>query len=174
MLLLYQWTRLACQVRTVVCRVRCWVRSWILFSPRACIALSNTRKANPHEWHFLHTFYFLFLTIYFVFNCVYCGGGGHVHIWTQVPRGQKKATNSPDVELKAALATLCGCWGLDSSPLQEQYILLTTEPSLPIFLSWWADCFTECIIHPNSPHFMHNFGDLVASSLVTRRNNIIH
>lgn len=103
MLLLYQWTRLACQVRTVVCRVRCWVRSWILFSPRACIALSNTRKANPHEWHFLHTFYFLFLTIYFVFNCVYCGGGACTHM-NAGAQGSEESNKFPGCGVKGSIS----------------------------------------------------------------------
>jgi hypothetical protein len=31
----------------------------------------------------------------------------------------------------------CGCWELNSGPLEEESVLLTTKPSLqPLFFSW--------------------------------------
>ena len=43
-----------------------------------------------------------------------------------MPAGQKRA---PDL-ITDACESLCGCWELNSGPLEEQAVLLTAEPSL--------------------------------------------
>ena len=43
-----------------------------------------------------------------------------------MPACQKKA---PDL-ITDGCEPLCGCWGLNSGPLKEQLVLLTSEPSL--------------------------------------------
>jgi hypothetical protein len=45
--------------------------------------------------------------------------------------GQKREdTGYPGLELQEAMSCQCGCWDLNSGPLEEQRVLLTTEPSL--------------------------------------------
>jgi hypothetical protein len=36
----------------------------------------------------------------------------------------------------------CGCWDLNSGPLEEQSVLLTAEPSLQT--QFWSFCFCFC------------------------------
>ena len=68
----------------------------------------------------MHGSYFLFfnkyLFIYYVYNI----------LSVCVPAGQKRA---PDL-ITDGCEPPCGCWELNSGPLEEQAILLTTEPSL--------------------------------------------
>ena len=44
-----------------------------------------------------------------------------------MPAGQKRA---PDLITDGCEPPSCGCWELNSGPLEEQAMLLTTEPSL--------------------------------------------
>jgi hypothetical protein len=43
-----------------------------------------------------------------------------------MPSGQKRASNP----IAEGCEPPCGCWELNSGPLEEQSVLLTTEPSL--------------------------------------------
>ena len=43
-----------------------------------------------------------------------------------MPACQKKARDF----ITDGCEPLCGCWGLNSGPLKEQLVLLTSEPSL--------------------------------------------
>jgi len=44
--------------------------------------------------------------------------------------GQKEMTRSPGTGVTDSCELPCGCWELNSGPLQEQLVFLTTEPSL--------------------------------------------
>ena len=59
-----------------------------------------------------------------------------------MPAGQKRA---PDL-ITDGCEPPCGCWELNSGPLEEQAMLLTTEPSLqpPILFIFYV-----CIYHPS-------------------------
>jgi hypothetical protein len=44
--------------------------------------------------------------------------------------GQKRALDFPGIGVTDSCEPPCGCWELNSEPLEEQSVLLTTEPSL--------------------------------------------
>ena len=67
-----------------------------------------------HAQRFL--FFFKYLFIYYVSNI----------LSVYMPAGQKRA---PDL-ITDGCEPPCGCWELNSGPLEEQAMLLTTEPSL--------------------------------------------
>ena len=52
-----------------------------------------------------------------------------------MPEGQKRA---PD-PITDGCELPCGCWELNSGPLEEQAILLTSEPSLQPLFSFFRD-----------------------------------
>ena len=63
-------------------------------------------------------FLFFFFNIYlFIMYTIFC---------LCMPAGQKRA---PDL-ITDGCEPPCGCWELNSGPLEEQAMLLTTEPSL--------------------------------------------
>ena len=74
--------------------------------------------------------FFKYLFIYYVYNI----------LSVCTPAGQKRA---PDL-IPDGCEPPCGCWELNSGPLEEQAMLLTTEPSLQPsyfslkFLSGWS------------------------------------
>jgi hypothetical protein len=46
-------------------------------------------------------------------------------------RGQKKVSDSPELELDVIVNCLMWHWEPNSGPLEEQYVLVTTETSSP-------------------------------------------
>jgi hypothetical protein len=53
----------------------------------------------------------------------------------------RRVSNLMELELPAVMSHLAWCWELNSGPLQEQQVLLTTEPSLqlpPHFFEAWS------------------------------------
>ena len=65
---------------------------------------------------------------------------------------QKRA---PD-PIKGGCESLCGCWGLNSGPLEEQTVLLTAEPSLqPRNHLYTADCRTNSEMNFNRSVTLH-------------------
>ena len=71
----------------------------------------------------LFFYFFKYLFIYYVYNI----------LSVCMPAGQKRAPDLID-----GCEPPCGCWELNSGPLEEQAVLLTTEPSLqppfPLFI----------------------------------------
>ena len=69
-----------------------------------------------------------------------------------LPAGQKRASDL----ISDGCEPPCGCWELNSGPLEEQAMLLTTEPSLqppsPLFLTllaiWLSTFFNGGSLHP--------------------------
>ena len=45
-------------------------------------------------------------------------------------QGQKRSSDSPETRVMDGYELPCGYWELNSDPLEEQAVLLTTEPSL--------------------------------------------
>jgi len=60
-----------------------------------------------------------------------------------MPAGQKRA---PDL-ITDGCEPPCGCWELNSGPLEEQPVLLTTEPSLQPCPSGFWSCFGLLLPH---------------------------
>ena len=75
---------------------------------------------------------------------------------TCVPAGQKRA---PDF-ITDGCEPPCGCWELNSGPLEEQAVLLTAEPSLVfgLFLVFETEflCLTVLAVH--GTHFVDQAG----------------
>ena len=71
-----------------------------------------------------------------------------------MPVGQKRA---PDL-ITNGCGLPCGCWELNSGPLEEQAELLTTEPSLqpPIFLIFCLFVETEFLCSLSCPWLSWN------------------
>ena len=63
-----------------------------------------------------NSFFFIYLFIYYVYNI----------LSACMPAGQKRA---PDL-ITDGCEPPCGCWELNSGPLEEQAMFLTSEPSL--------------------------------------------
>ena len=57
------------------------------------------------------------------------------------PACQKKAS---DLSIDGC-EPLCGCWALNSEPLEEQSMLLTTEPSLQLPAPFEMFLFFHCL-----------------------------
>jgi len=68
----------------------------------------------------LYFFFFFFLKHLFIMYTSYC------FLPAYTPAGQKRA---PDLIIDGCEPP-CGCWELNSGPLEEQTVLLTSEPSL--------------------------------------------
>jgi hypothetical protein len=52
--------------------------------------------------------------------------------------GSQKRTSDPlGLELTDVYNLLCGCWELNSGPLEKQPVLLTSEPSLQALIPWF-------------------------------------
>lgn len=47
-----------------------------------------------------------------------------------VPKGDRRVHWNPGAGVTDSCEPLCGCWELNFDPLQEQPVLLTTDPSL--------------------------------------------
>jgi len=47
-----------------------------------------------------------------------------------VPAETREGTGSLELELHAIVCTHCGYWEMNRSPMKEQPVFLTTEPSL--------------------------------------------
>ena len=77
-------------------------------------------------------FFFFFLMFIYLFNiCQYC---------SCLQTHQKRASDS----ITDGCEPPCGCWVLNSGPLEEQPVLITAEPSLqpPRMETFsWAYCF---------------------------------
>jgi hypothetical protein len=52
------------------------------------------------------------------------------YMYPGVLRVQKRALNSLELALTGGCEATCGCWELNSGPLQEHQVPLTAEPSL--------------------------------------------
>ena len=76
------------------------------------------------------TFYFLFC-VYGCFACMCL-----CTMCMQYPQRPEEDIRSHGTEVKDNCQLPCGCWELNPGPLQEQPVLLTTEPSLqpPAFM----------------------------------------
>ena len=71
-----------------------------------------------------------FKRVYFILVSVLraCGHVYHVCAWCL--RRSEDGIRSPGTGVKSGCESPCGCWVLKLGPLQEQHVLLSTEPSL--------------------------------------------
>ena len=60
--------------------------------------------------------------------------------------GLKRASDSPELSNRQFGGSQCGCWYLNSGPLEEQPAFLTTEPSLWSFMD---PCQVSSIFSPD-------------------------
>ena len=71
--------------------------------------------------------------IYLLINVVYtCMGVGYIHMCAGALRRHKRVKESLELELEAVVShqRVHECCGPNSGPLEEQEVLLTTEPSV--------------------------------------------
>lgn len=57
-----------------------------------------------------------------------CIGAHYVYAW--YPWRSEEGTGYPGTGIMDSYESPCGCWESNSDPLQQQQVLLTTEPSL--------------------------------------------
>ena len=85
------------------------------------------------------------ITLKNVFVCLFCL---HISICTACVCGDHsgQASDPLQMELQLVVSWECGCWELNSGSLEEQTVLLTTEPSLqplcPLFI-----CYLFIVAH---------------------------
>ena len=88
--------------------------------------------SSPESVFSKYNSFLLFLDLFVLFLWVHCSCL-HTH---------QKRTSDPITD---GCEPPCGCWELNSGPLEEQSVLLTAEPSLlplpPCFLIFWGGCF---------------------------------
>lgn len=72
--------------------------------------------------------YFLRFIFIFYFMCM-CVPLSVYHTY-DTHRDQKMTVDPLKLELLEIMSLLCRCWDLNSDPVKEQYVLLTTESSL--------------------------------------------
>ena len=97
----------------------CFLKSYFLEIMLNKIILKKTS-------YVVHFFFYIYLFIYYVCSV----------LPACVPACEKRAPNL----IIDGCEPPCGCWELNSGPLEEQSVLLTTEPSLqpccPFFEHW--------------------------------------
>ena len=74
---------------------------------------------------FLKMYLFLFYVFEYLASCL---SVHHVHAWCL--QRSEEGVGSPRASVKKDCGQLCGCWELNSGPLEEHPVLLTTETSL--------------------------------------------
>lgn len=80
---------------------------------------------------FLDFYFFLFLrACMHLCVCVYVSVCMHVHL--DAAEGLKVESGFLMLELQVVEAAQCGCWNLNSCPVDEQQALLTAEPSFQL------------------------------------------
>jgi hypothetical protein len=88
--------------------------------------------SKNYEYSLTSFFFKIFLSIC-AFECGYAHMSAHTHT------GQKRASDSQKLELQGVVSywTLCG--KLNLGPLQEQYMTLSSEPSLQPLIAIFLD-----------------------------------
>lgn len=76
----------------------------------------------------------LIFTSHFLYVCVsvclWVCVNACTHVYVGAAGGQKVVSGLLVLELQVVGAAQCGCWDMNTSPLDEQQALLTTDPSL--------------------------------------------
>jgi hypothetical protein len=61
----------------------------------------------------------------------------------------------------------CGCWELNSGPLEEQSVLLTSEPSLQPLFGYYVYICAQVLCYIYSSIFVYIPGSKIAISCIT-------
>jgi hypothetical protein len=98
---------------------RCWLVPVLLCSKEGCVSLQSClRMASSMFFSFC---FFIFIFIYFLKMYLL-----YLYEYTVFQVHQKRASDP----ISDGCESPCSCWELNSRPLQEQSVLLTTEPTL--------------------------------------------
>jgi hypothetical protein len=123
------------QSKTLSTTITKWPMPHPLLSPHfawhsiSILKYFNFSKYTPIQWFFKDLIYVCVYTYICICICIWICTHTHTHTHTHCSHLQTHQKRASD-PITDGCEPPCGCWDLNSEPLEEQSVLLTAEPSL--------------------------------------------